>query len=75
MKTKSLPAPQRATNPTTVVKDTLSRAIDTLFEGQPVQCEKHYMGNEMVLVFIGNGACVTFHVQELKQAVKKGGQI
>lgn len=73
MKTKSLPAPQRATNPTTVVKDTLSRAIDTLFEGQPVQCEKHYMGNEMVLVFIGNGACVTFHVQELKQAVKKGG--
>lgn len=75
MKTKSLPAPQRATNPTTVVKDTLSRAIDTLFEGQPVQCEKHYMGNEMVLVFIGNGACVTFHVQELKQAVRKGGQI
>lgn len=75
MKTKTLPAPQRATNPTTVVKDTLSRAIDTLFEGQPVQCEKHYMGNEMVLVFIGNGACVTFHVQELKQAVRKGGQI
>lgn len=75
MSTKSLPAPQRATNPTTVVKDTLSRAIDTLFEGQPVQCEKHYMGNEMVLVFIGNGACVTFHVQELKQAVRKGGQI
>jgi len=75
MKIKSLPAPQRATNPTTVVKDTLSRAIDTLFEGQPVQCEKHYMGNEMVLVFIGNGACVTFHVQELKQAVRKGGQI
>lgn len=74
MKTKSLPAPQRATNPTTVVKDTLSRAIDTLFEGQPVQCEKHYMGNEMVLVFIGNGACVTFHVQELQKAVQKGGQ-
>jgi hypothetical protein len=75
MKTKSLPAPQRATNPTTVVKDTLSRAIDTLFEGQPVQCEKHYMGNEMVLVFIGNGACVTFHVQELQKAVQKGGQV
>lgn len=75
MKTKTLPAPQRATNPTTVVKDTLSRAIDTLFEGQPVQCEKHYMGNEMVLVFIGNGACVTFHVQELQKAVQKGGQV
>ena len=64
MKTKSLPAPQRATNPTTVVKDTLSRAIDTLFEGQPVQCEKHYMGNEMVLVFIGNGACVRYGCKE-----------
>ena len=75
MKTKTLPAPQVAISQPTVVKDTLSRAIDTLFEGQPVQCEKHYMGNEIVLVFIGNGACVTFHVQELKQAVRKGGQI
>lgn len=74
MKTKTLPAPQRATNPTTVVKDTLSRAIDTLFEGQPVQCEKHYMGNEMVLVLIGNGVCATFHVQELNGAAMKGGQ-
>ena len=73
MKTKTLPAPQVAISQPTVVKDTLSRAIDTLFEGQPVQCEKHYMGNEMVLVLIGNGVCATFHVQELKGAAMKGG--
>lgn len=72
MKTKILPASQRATKPTTVVKDTLSRAIDTLFEGQPVECEKHYIGNEMVLVLIGNGICATLHVQETTNALQKG---
>ena len=67
--------PQKtAVNQAPVVKATLNNVVDTIFGTAPIKCQFHKMENEMVVVMMGSGACVTLHVQEIDEAIKKGGK-
>lgn len=69
MKTKSKKV---AINQATVVKQTLNSVVDDLFGAEPIECQLHHMGEETVVVMIGNGVCATLHLQEVNQAEMKG---
>ena len=71
-KTK-LTRPLVACVPSEVVKETLSNALSFMFQESKVHCEKHIIGNDLVIVMMANGLCATLHVQELIN--KKGTAI
>ena len=63
-KTKSN-RPLMANVPSAVVKETMNDALATMFQESEVHCEKHKVGNDLVIVMMGNGICATLHIQEL----------
>ena len=71
-KTK-LNSPLMANVPSAVVKKTMTEALSVMFEESEVHCQKHKLGNELVIVMMANGVCATLHVQEINQSKTKGG--
>ena len=68
-KTKSN-RPLMACVPSSVVKETMNDALSSMFQESEVHCEKHKVGNDLVIVMMANGLCATLHIQELHN--KKG---
>lgn len=56
--------------PSAVVQETLNNVLSCMFQDSVVQCEKHEVGNDLVIVMIANGVCATLSIQEMYN--KKG---
>lgn len=70
-KTK-LTSPLVANVPCKVVQETLSNALSFMFQDSKVHCEKHEVGNDLILVMMANGISATLQIREVSQS-KKGG--
>lgn len=64
-----LPAPKTGKVPASVVQQTVSEAISSLFGNEKVNCEMHTLDDDVVIVMMANGVCATLHVQKTE-----GGQ-
>jgi len=55
------------------LKKKVNGILTSLYKGSQIDCQLHPMGDEFVLVMIGDGVCATLHIQELGNALTEEG--
>lgn len=55
------------------LKKKVNVILTSLYKGSQIDCQLHPMGEEFVLVMIGDGVCATLHIQELGNALAQEG--